>query len=221
MLNPCKCGKLKDFEIKPLKTGAEYFLLVFTCLRNGCFEEKIEMTENAAKLIMKGRAKFGSRFSRCEMAAIALIFAIAFVQFLIISSYSASTGTKSMQQSMSITTQVIVASNKITENKIVKYYKCLSVDTIIRKAAHMEIFFALGFLLSMLAHKAGREQTRLTLAYGFICGLSACLIDEGHQYFVPGRTASFADVGFDFSGIVLGVCVFIFLWNRWLIYEKG
>jgi VanZ family protein len=47
----------------------------------------------------------------------------------------------------------------------------------------------------------------ISMAYG--------VFDEGHQYFVPGRTASLMDMGLNLAGVVLGTLGY-FSADRWL-----
>ena len=76
----------------------------------------------------------------------------------------------------------------------------------IRKAAHFGEYTGLGILfvfsLSRYAFFAGKNRWRLIPAGFFV----AC-IDEGIQYFTPGRNASMADVLLDTCGVLFGVLV--------------
>lgn len=63
----------------------------------------------------------------------------------------------------------------------------------IRKAAH---FTEYGILFLLLIRGPMRGHTLMALA---ACAAYA-LLDEGHQMFVPERTASMYDVALDFSG---------------------
>ena len=71
-----------------------------------------------------------------------------------------------------------------------------TIDTLhalIRKLAH---FAQYAVLFWLLARKPMRGRPALAL---LVCVMFA-LMDEGHQMFVPSRTASLLDVGLDFSG---------------------
>ena len=76
----------------------------------------------------------------------------------------------------------------------------------IRKAAHFGEYTGLGILfvisLSRYPFFAGKNRWRLIPAGFFV----AC-IDEGIQYFTPGRNASMADVLLDTCGVLFGVLV--------------
>ena len=71
---------------------------------------------------------------------------------------------------------------------------------LIRKAAHMFEFFMLC-LFWLGAVRAKRYSWPLGLSL-----LTAC-IDEGIQYFVPGRSNQLSDVAIDFSGALIAVAV--------------
>lgn len=71
-------------------------------------------------------------------------------------------------------------------------------------------------LLGMLFYRAFgatpidlNDKGLLLLSIG--CASIYGLSDELHQYFVPARQASLADVGADICGVVVGACVLRFL----------
>lgn len=74
----------------------------------------------------------------------------------------------------------------------------------IRKLAHFSEYACMGVLVYTLWSqwmKRGRKLYLLTVAWVFLSAAS----DEFHQYFVPGRYASFADVLLDTSGGAFGM----------------
>lgn len=78
---------------------------------------------------------------------------------------------------------------------------------LVRKAAHMGVFFVLtGLLLFALWRLGASPRTQAWLALG-LCALLAGA-DELHQTFVPGRDGKLPDVLIDLGG---GVC-FLLLW---------
>ena len=78
---------------------------------------------------------------------------------------------------------------------------------LVRKAAHMGVFFVLtGLLLFALWRLGTSPRTQAGLSLG-LCALLAGL-DEFHQTFVPGRDGKLPDVLIDLGG---GVC-FLLLW---------
>jgi len=87
---------------------------------------------------------------------------------------------------------------------------------VVRKAAHFTIYFLLGIFVTHALRKSEKERVLISL---IICILYA-LSDEFHQSFVPGRVASFIDVGIDSLGALLGSCIFSLIKNRLSINKK-
>ena len=81
-------------------------------------------------------------------------------------------------------------------------------EQIISNLAHIPAYSLLTFL--WLKSFAGTESKNNTIAFSLIlAGLVFFAVsDEIHQSFVPGRTASFIEIGLDLIGIVLGLWVF-------------
>lgn len=89
---------------------------------------------------------------------------------------------------------------------------------VVRKAAHVLIFMALGMSLfftvrAFCPQTAAGKQAAMALAFSV---LYACT-DEFHQSFVPGRTAQIADVGIDTMGACIGIA---FLWAAMYVLQK-
>jgi len=80
-----------------------------------------------------------------------------------------------------------------------------SVSTfLIRKSAHIFMFFVLGILLYVLlkSYKLSRYKQ---IGYSILIAFSYAVIDEIHQAFVPGRSNEIRDVIIDTVGASLGV----------------
>ena len=78
-------------------------------------------------------------------------------------------------------------------------------EQIISNLAHIPAYALLTFL--WLKSFAGATSKNNIIAFSLIL-LSLVLFavsDEIHQSFVPGRTASFMDIGLDFIGILFGL----------------
>jgi len=74
------------------------------------------------------------------------------------------------------------------------------IHHIIRKCGHLTEYFIFGWLV-LRAIRAGRLRVRLAwalAAIGVVAGWAS--LDEFHQSFVPGRTASVYDVLLDTAG---------------------
>ena len=79
-------------------------------------------------------------------------------------------------------------------------------EYVLRKLAHFSEYTLLGYLLTGLTRPVGgpfRPTRPLFL------GLSAACLDETIQIFSPGRGSSLIDVWIDFSGVCLGLLLWL------------
>ena len=81
-------------------------------------------------------------------------------------------------------------------------------EQIISNLAHIPAYALLTFL--WLKSFAGTESKNSIIAFSLIlAGLMLFAVsDEIHQSFIPGRTASFMDIGLDLIGIFFGLWAF-------------
>ena len=84
------------------------------------------------------------------------------------------------------------------------------LDVLVEKSAHTFEFAVLGALLSR-ALAGGRSPSWRVMGTAVLLAWIYALLDEWHQSFVPGRSADWHDVVFDWLGAVLGA----WLWSRW------
>lgn len=71
--------------------------------------------------------------------------------------------------------------------------------------AHTIEYAGLGFLLARAFKNSRREKLKKYFRIlAVICGIVYGISDEFHQWFVPMRTPSIIDLGYDFIGVVLG-----------------
>lgn len=87
-----------------------------------------------------------------------------------------------------------------------------SLSFVVRKGAHMFLYFVLTGLLLLALRTLFRHNGRRAAATAALCALLAGL-DEYHQTFVPGRSGELRDVLVDLSG----GCVLLLLW--WLLHR--
>lgn len=87
------------------------------------------------------------------------------------------------------------------------------LDFIFKKTAHMFVFAVLYVLVWRAVQKSLRPQTVQAdwLIPLFIC-LGYAMLDELHQSFTPGRSATLRDVGYD----ALGMLISSIWWYRYL-----
>lgn len=84
----------------------------------------------------------------------------------------------------------------------------------IRKLAHFSEYAVLGSLVFTLWAQWFKRERRWYLITVIWVFISACL-DEFHQFFVPGRYASFLDVLLDTTGGIFGMLVCIGICKLW------
>ena len=82
----------------------------------------------------------------------------------------------------------------------------LDLHFLVRKAAHLVEFGALGFLVTLLILAWKQKKSRYFRGYEFFYVLAVAVVDEFIQSFT-GRTSSVKDVLLDFFGALLGFTV--------------
>lgn len=90
----------------------------------------------------------------------------------------------------------------------------LSFDFALRKLGHILVFAMLGFLFlwsQRFLRQIPNPKAAMLLVFLY------ALVDEWHQSFVAGRSASLRDVGVDFLGGLLSP-VLLSLWKKVLSY---
>lgn len=75
-------------------------------------------------------------------------------------------------------------------------------EALIKKSAHVLAFGMLAWLF-MRAFLTWQMTPKQAAYLAITCTICYALLDETHQYFVPGRHASALDIGLDFIGAVL------------------
>ena len=92
--------------------------------------------------------------------------------------------------------------------EIVLVQQVSPLEAIIRKMAHFIEYFVIGFLSYGIVIMWCQHRWRgrgLVLLQVFISGV----LDEFHQYFVPGRAAMFRDVLIDTAGGAAGILLLV------------
>lgn len=81
------------------------------------------------------------------------------------------------------------------------------IEFLIRKAAHVTVFFVLGMLFVKAVSRA-RLNVWLTLLFAWTLANTVAVFDEFHQSLTPERTPLIQDVILDSIGACLGVLLF-------------
>lgn len=84
-----------------------------------------------------------------------------------------------------------------------------STEDIVRKIAHFMEYMAVGFLsFGIVVMWSDRLRKWFLIVLGQL--IVSAVLDEFHQYFVPGRYASVEDVLIDTTGGVAGIAAILF-----------
>lgn len=136
-----------------------------------------------------------------------LSFLPALCMMYIIFSFSAQPAVESTQVSISVGEKLISSANGILGLNLdaaqIAYYT-VTLQTYIRKLAHITEYFLLAVSVALPLYVYRLRGFRLLIVAGVFCVCFACL-DEYHQYFVAGRSASLRDVCIDSIGIFTGI----------------
>ena len=150
----------------------------------------------------------------------AILIILLILQMWIIFGFSNQNGEESGSISRRITEAVTKNISSIQEEKEKVLRK---IEHIIRKLAHFSLYTIIGILLMSLMSTYKIKQRKRILISGSI-GLLYAISDEIHQSFIPGRGPQIGDVGIDFCGVMVGMCIVLvsisFYTNRrvkWLL----
>lgn len=105
-----------------------------------------------------------------------LYIILVIIWVMIICYLSSETAEISSERSSYVTTFINQYMPDITDNNV-------------RKTAHLVIYTVLGILLMICFRNSSRS-----LLYANIVGVTIGILDEFHQYFVPGRAMLFTDI---------------------------
>jgi hypothetical protein len=130
----------------------------------------------------------------------------------VIFSFSNQTGTSSSSLSTTVLTKIAVTIDKdMTEKEIDEFVDKYSF--IIRKIAHLSVYFILG----ILAYINLREYMKVTPAlviYSIIFCFVYASTDEIHQLLVNGRSGNICDVILDTCGATLSIIMLYYFSRR-------
>lgn len=89
-----------------------------------------------------------------------------------------------------------------SSQKVIPGVEEYAPDFFIKKFAHVFVYLVLYFLLQFAVNKTTQtSQTKLRLYLPLILCCIYAISDEIHQSFVPGRTATLRDIGYDMIGV--------------------
>jgi VanZ family protein len=138
-----------------------------------------------------------------------LSFIPAFLMMYMIYSFSADNGVVSSGLSYKVSEQIVETANNVMNLKLsseeISYYK-ERIHYPVRKAAHMTEYACLAVAIAFPLYVYGVRGIWLMILTGSLC-VSYAALDEYHQSFIAGRTASKKDVAIDSIGVICGVII--------------
>ena len=137
----------------------------------------------------------------------AILIALLITQMWVIFGFSGQNGEESGSISRKITEAITKNISSIQNLEKQEKEKVLKkIEHIIRKLAHFSLYAVIGFLLmSLMSTYKLKQKNRILVSCSV--GLLYAISDEIHQAFIPGRGPQIADVGIDFSGVVVGILI--------------
>ncbi len=144
--------------------------------------------------------------------AVVISIILVLLWMILIYNFSSADGKKSDNTSKSTLENIIRIFNKNIDNikiqQIVKTY-----NVYIRKITHYAIYFILGALIYSMyfnINKLLNNKLKFVKLISNLTGIIYAILDEIHQFFVPGRSCQIKDILIDSFGVVTGV-IFCFL----------
>ncbi|NLB42842.1 MAG: VanZ family protein [Clostridiales bacterium] len=98
----------------------------------------------------------------------------------------------------------------------------VDLHLLVRKGAHLTEYAILGILLFVALCFTRRRLLSSTII-AFIIGAVYGVLDEFHQYYIPGRSCQISDMMIDASGVLLAVllCSLYFVLRRFSMLLRG
>jgi VanZ family protein len=122
---------------------------------------------------------------------------------------SSQQGDQSEKLSKKIVNQVYQHTTLNVSVKVAYNTNFFDYNRIFRKTAHFAESLVLSFLLHIAFTCSGLYLMN-SLRISFVFSSFYACLDEFHQYFIPGRDPSFADVSVDVFGVLAGLTLVLF-----------
>ncbi|AJA47135.1 hypothetical protein CPAST_c10350 [Clostridium pasteurianum DSM 525 = ATCC 6013] len=151
----------------------------------------------------------------------AIILIICLLWFGFIFYNSTKSGDVSNVKSYNILNKIRAQYNQL-EGEEKRHYNSLpknareeKLNLIIRKNAHAFEYCVLAIIISFVLFQFNLRGRGTIIYIMFIC-LFYAVLDEFHQIYVPGRTSSVRDVLIDFTGAVIGITLYYFVYYKFI-----
>ena len=96
-------------------------------------------------------------------------------------------------------------------------------EFVIRKSAHMFLYFILAILTFKLVYRKEKDFNNKIIIKKLLISLAIVFLyactDEFHQLFIPGRSGEFRDIMVDTAGGCIGLCI-MWIYTKMRYAEK-
>jgi VanZ family protein len=96
-----------------------------------------------------------------------------------------------------------------------------SIKHLARKAAHFGLYFCLGTLMGLTLYGCLKWSGRKWFFGSWLGGSLWGILDEVHQYFIPGRSMLFKDMLIDSAGVLAAVCLMYVVISAYETIKSG
>jgi len=144
---------------------------------------------------------------------IVIKYILLILWMMLIFSFSAQDGNLSGDMSDGIVVKLISIVEKLFNISLSNSEFFATIVLLIRKLAHIFVYFVLGILWMMLLKEYSISMSKQVVYSILFCLLYACS-DEIHQLFVSGRSGKLLDVMVDMFGALCSIFIIYFLRSR-------
>lgn len=127
------------------------------------------------------------------------------IWMIIIFLFSHQESTKSTMTSSTVSSKIVKifpGLNKLSQEE--KQFLVETIEPFLRKLAHYGIYMMGGILICLFFTTYPLTDWK-TILYSQLFGSTYAILDELHQYYIPGRSAEIRDVLLDSLGIITGI----------------
>lgn len=168
--------------------------------------KQIIKSDNESDISLSNKNK-----KRWAVTIVAALFLL--VLYRVIFGFSAQDSEQSGNLSLKVSEKCVEIVNNMTHRNwtsVVRMELAEFWEHPIRKLAHFTEYTCMGLLVYTM-WRPWRDRTQVLYRIAAIWVFLSAAFDELHQYFVPGRYCSFADVLLDTAGGIFGICICVFI----------
>lgn len=134
-----------------------------------------------------------------------MLFIAVIAWVALISWFSSQPLKESTQQTYDFLVQLNIAQER--ELVLSSTEEIRELKHMVRKAAHFGLYFGLGGLICLTTYGVFGVRGKSWFLLSWIAGSLLGVVDEIHQYFIPGRSMLLQDMLIDSAGVFLAVLI--------------